>query len=160
MSFANSQSSSRPHTRSWSTMLDDVSALRCNALHRSIPYRRESIRARSHLHATYCRRHSRRCDRGHKKTRSYQMTDGLNVSSWLGCTRRAWHTKVIPIELACTRIAGRSLPHHVEFSITSLRKISDGGITVLWTTSKLPAKRTSSAINGVSPFASTYSGSL
>ena len=66
MSFANSQSSSRPHTRSWSTMLDDVSALRCNARHRSIPFSDESIRSRSHLHPNYRRRHSRRCDRGHK----------------------------------------------------------------------------------------------
>ena len=62
--------------------------------------------------------------------------------------------------MSCTRIAGRTVYRHVKLSTSSFRKISDGGITGFWTTSKLPAKRTSSAINGVSPFASTYSGSL
>ena len=74
-------------------MLGDVSALRCNALHRSIPFRRESIRARSHLHATYCRRHLRRCDRGHKKPaltkgRMASMSvDGLAALDALGTPR-------------------------------------------------------------------------
>jgi hypothetical protein len=99
------------------------------------------------------------------KPRSCRMTDGLpcrlmalHVS--LSVCRRARQTEVLSIERACTRVAGRSLLRHGKLSTTSFRKMSDGGITGLWTTSKLPAKRTNRAINGVSPFASTYSGSL
>ena len=69
-------------------------------------------------------------------------------------------TKTSCCRPAVTDVLTLLLRRHVTFSTTSLRKMSDEGSAGFCTTSKFPAKRINSAINGVSPFASTYSGSL